>query len=131
MWGEGGRRVPPQDRVDICTHITKSYYHTDQYIRFNAAEKQKVWHNKGKQPRSAGKNKNDTYSIKELNVHIHQLSSVIKNHNKRISHIKTNNYDEELLDSSHNRSILNLSNRKKPDLGRHGHGSTKRTKGGK
>ena len=39
----GGHGVPFHDAVDACTHIIKSYYYVDHYIRFSAAEKQKVW----------------------------------------------------------------------------------------
>ena len=57
----GGHGVPSQDAVDACTHITKSYYPVDQYIQFSAAEKQKVWQNKGKEPRASGENTGDIY----------------------------------------------------------------------
>ena len=63
-------------------------------------------------------------------MHIRQLSAVIKNYNKRIFHIEGNNDDEDLMESSDDKSILNLSNRENPALGRQGKGSTKRTKGG-
>ena len=86
-----------------------------------------VWNNKGKQPRAAGDNTGDTYSIKELNVHIRQLSAIIKIQNKRIFHIETNNGNEESLDSGNDKSVLNRSNRNKPALVIHGKVIAKRT----
>ena len=125
----GGHGVPSQDVVDACTHITKSYYPVDQYRWFSAAEKQKVWQNKGKETRAAGENTGDIYSIKELNVHIRQMSAVIKIQNKRIRYIKTDHGDEDLMDYGDEKSVLNLPNRQKPATGSQGKGSAKSTKG--
>ena len=122
-----GHGVPPQDAVEDCTNITKSYYPADQYIRFSAEDKQRVWQNKVKQPRAVGKNICNTYPIKELNVHIHQLSAIIKIQNKRIFHIETNNGNEDSLDSGNDKSVLNRSNRNKPALVIHGKVIAKRT----
>ena len=109
--------------VNACTHITKYYYPADQYNRFTAAEKKKVFQNKGKHPGAANESKSDTLPTKELNVHIRQMSTVIKNYNKHIIHIKANNDEEDLMESSDNKSVLNTSNRENPDLGCHGQGS--------
>ena len=102
----------------------------DQYSRFSAAENQKVWQNKGKQPISAGENTVDTSSIKELNVHIHQLSANIKIQNKCFCHIKTNNGDEELFHLGDDKTVLNLPKRDNPDLGRQWQVRAKKIKGG-
>ena len=39
----GRRGIPPQYAVGACTHITKSYYPADQYIRFTPEDNKKVW----------------------------------------------------------------------------------------
>ena len=43
-------RAFTQAEVDKCTHITKAHYPQEEYIKFNAAEKQKVWQNRQKLP---------------------------------------------------------------------------------
>ena len=128
--GRGGHGVTPQDTVDSCNHITKSYYHAVQYSRFIAAEKQKICQKNGKKPRSDSDNTGDNSSIKELNVHIRQLSAVIKIQNKRIHLIETKNGNEDPLDLGDDKSVLNIPNRDNPYLGRQVQGSTKRKKGG-
>ena len=37
------RGIPSQAEVDVCTHITKTFYPHEEYARMTPAEKQKVW----------------------------------------------------------------------------------------
>ena len=63
-------------------------------------------------------------------MHTRQLSAVIKSHNKSICHIEAKNGDEELIKSGNEKYVLNLPNRENHVLGRQGHVSANRTKGG-
>ena len=65
-----------------------------------------------------------------MSVHIRQLYAIIKIQNKRIYHIKTNNGDDEPLDSGDEKNVLNIPNREKPALTCQEQGSVKSTKGG-
>ena len=58
------RGIPPQDTVDACIHITKSYYPLGRYNCFTPIDNQKVWKNKVEQPRASGEIKFDTSMIK-------------------------------------------------------------------
>ena len=58
------------------------------------------------------------------------MSAFIRIQNKHIRNIETNNGVEDPLDSSDDKSVLNLFNRDNHTLGHQGQGSTKKKKCG-
>ena len=53
-------------------------------------------------------------------MYIRQQYEIIKSNNKCICHIETNNGDGDLMYSGDDKSVLNLPNRDKTDLGLQG-----------
>ena len=67
--GRGGHSKPApwtQAGVDRCTHLTESRYPQDQYARFSADERQKVFQNRQGRPPNAGPSPPTSVTLSEL-----------------------------------------------------------------